>query len=71
MSADGFWLTDSGWDETGPRTRARARPSRVGEGCRARISGLSAGVAHQRGGGELSSVAALVAMVTSISWCDR
>ena len=46
MSADGFWLTVCGWDETGPRTRARARPlARVGEGCRARISGLSAGVA--------------------------
>ena len=47
-------------------------PSRVGEGCRARISGLSAGVAAwARGGGDLLSVAALVAMVTSTSWCDR
>ena len=41
MSADGFWLTDVGWDETGPRTRARARPLARGGGVRARISGLS------------------------------
>ena len=45
MSADGFWLTDSGWDETGPRTRARARPLARGGGVRARISGLSADAA--------------------------
>ena len=31
----------SGWDETGPRTRTRARPLARGGGVRARISGLS------------------------------
>ena len=41
MSADGFWLTDSGWDETGPRTSSRARPLPRGGGVRARIFGLS------------------------------
>ena len=32
IPADGFRLTDSGWDETGPRTRARARPLARGGG---------------------------------------
>lgn len=43
-------MTDAGWDETGPRTRARARPLPRGGGVRARISGLSADAAARAWG---------------------